>query len=141
MKFIPIICKAYLGFSLASILSVSINGLLDPQGVMDLVQVTLPNTDAISSIRGVYGGVGFTVCMCILYLFLHNLEKGVVLLTVFWGSYAISRLITLLSDGPLGTFGQQWLMIESILCLLGLGIWFASRLRKEKQSFILKAEI
>jgi len=141
MKFIPIICKAYLGFSLASILSVSIYGLLDPQGVMDLVQVTLPNTNAISSIRGVYGGVGFTVCMCILYLFLHNLEKGVVLLTVFWGSYAISRLITLLSDGPLGTFGQQWLMIESILCLLGLGIWFASRLRKEKQPFILKAEI
>lgn len=141
MKFIPIISKFYLGFSLASILSVSLYALLDPQGVMDLVQVTLPNTDAISSIRGVYGGVGFTICMCILYLLLHNLEKGVVFLTIFWGSYAISRLITLISDGPLGPFGLQWLMIESLLCLLGLGTWFASRLRKEKQKFILRSEI
>lgn len=39
----------------------------DPQAVMDLVLVKLDNTDAYSSIRGVYGGVGIAILGVLLY--------------------------------------------------------------------------
>jgi len=41
-------------------------------------------------------------------------------LTMFWFSYASSRLITMVVDGPLGDFGNQWISIESAFGILGL---------------------
>jgi nitrate reductase gamma subunit len=64
--------RIYLGVSLLSLLSVSMMALFDPQSVMDLVDVQLGNTDALSSIRGVYGGVGITICLSILYLLIKH---------------------------------------------------------------------
>jgi len=126
--------RAYIGFSILSLLTVSLLALADPQAVMDLVGVELGNTDALSSIRGVYGGVGITICLNLLYLMIRYPEKGAAFLSLFWGAYAFSRLITLASDGPLGDFGNQWLLIESFLSLLGLGIWqvLVSERRKQK---------
>lgn len=87
---------------------------------MDLVQVQLPNNDAFSSIRGVYGGVGFTITVVILYTLFKNRKKGLAFNALLWGAYAASRLITIAAEGSLGSFGQQWLMIESSLCLMSL---------------------
>lgn len=128
------LARIYIGFSACSVLWVSIKALFDPQSVMDLVGVALPNTDAISSVRGVYGGVGITICLSLCYLLYYYPEKGAAFLSLFWGAYAFSRLVTLVSDGPLGDFGNQWLLIESCLSLLGLGIWqfLISERRKQK---------
>lgn len=133
--------RIYLGFSLLSLLSVSMMALFDPQSVMDLVDVQLSNTDALSSIRGVYGGVGITICLCILYLLIKHPEKGAGFLSIFWGAYAFSRLITLISDGPLGDFGSQWLIIESIMALIGLGLWLTLSSGRRKQKFILNPSL
>ncbi|MBX2978448.1 MAG: DUF4345 family protein [Flavobacteriales bacterium] len=43
-------------------------------------------------------------------------------IALFWGMYAISRLITISMEGPLGDFGSQWLVIESTLSLVALGL-------------------
>lgn len=131
--------RIYLGFSIFSLLVVSIMALFDPQSVMDMVGVKLGNTDALSSIRGVYGGVGITICLSILYLLIYNPEKGAGFLSIFWGAYAFSRLITLISDGPLGDFGNQWLMIETFMALIGLGLWLALNSSKRKQKLYLKS--
>jgi hypothetical protein len=133
--------RIYLGFSLLSLLSVSMMALFDPQSVMDLVDVQLSNTDALSSIRGVYGGVGITICLSILYLLIKHPEKGAGFLSIFWGAYAFSRLITLISDGPLGDFGSQWLIIESIMALIGLGLWLTLSSDRRKQKFILNPSL
>lgn len=133
--------RIYLGFSLLSLLSVSMMALFDPQSVMDLVDVQLRNTDALSSIRGVYGGVGITICLSILYLLIKHPEKGAGFLSIFWGAYAFSRLITLISDGPLGDFGSQWLVIESIMALIGLGLWLTLSSGRRKQKFILNSSL
>lgn len=133
--------RIYLGFSLLSLLSVSMMALFDPQSVMDLVDVQLRNTDALSSIRGVYGGVGITICLSILYLLIKHPEKGAGFLSIFWGAYAFSRLITLISDGPLGDFGSQWLVIESIMALIGLGLWLTLSSGRRKQKFILNPSL
>lgn len=93
---------------------------MNPQSVMDLVQVQLPNNDAFSSIRGVYGGVGFTITTVIIYTLFKSRKTGLAFIALLWGTYAVSRLITIAVEGSLGDFGQQWLMIESSLCLMSL---------------------
>lgn len=133
--------RFYLLFSILAILAFSLMALFDPQYVMDFVGVKLSNNDAISSIRGVYGGVGLTICLTLAYLFLLHPEKGAAFLSVFWGSYAFSRLITLFSEGPLGDFGNQWMFLETLLALLGLALWYLLQSKRRSQKFILKPRI
>lgn len=112
--------KVFVGISILSVGSVGILSLLNPQGTMDLVQVQLSNNDALSSIRGVFGGVGITLTISLLYLYFTNLNLAVKFLTLFWGLYAFSRLITILVDGSLGAFGNQWILIETFFFLIGI---------------------
>lgn len=112
--------KGFILFSAFSLGYVALLGIINPQGVMDLVGVKLPNTDAISSIRGVYGGVGITIVILLVYLAFFQTAKGISFLSIFWGSYALSRITTWISDGALGNFGTQWLVIESVMCMIGI---------------------
>jgi hypothetical protein len=102
-------------FSAFSLLMVSAMAFFSPQMVMDLVQVRLPNNDAFSSIRGVYGGVGLTIVISLVYLLVKDKKQALGFLTMLWGFYALSRLITVAAEGPLGDFGSRWLGIESVL--------------------------
>jgi len=122
-----------IGTSVLGILSVSVMAFRDPQAVMDLVQVKLESADAYSSIRGVYGGAGIAILGVLLYLSLTDRKAALGFIALFWGMYAISRLITISLEGPLGDFGSQWLVIESTLSLLALGllVW---RLRWERRA-------
>jgi len=127
MKTVNLLSKIFVGLSILGIAYVAFASLLDPQATMDLVQVTLPNTDALSSIRGVYGGVGLAISIALVYLLIKDLPKALALLGLFWGGYAISRLLTWMVDGPLGAFGTQWLGIEITFCLLATVLWGVGR--------------
>lgn len=109
----------YTGISLLGILSVSLLSLVNPQSTMDLVNVNLNNTDAISSIRGIYGGLGMAIISGLTYLSIKNISQVTAFLTLFWFSYVVSRFITMLVDGPLGDFGKQWIIIEGVMFLGG----------------------
>lgn len=119
-KIIKISSRIYIGFSILSLMYVSLLSMYSPQATMDLVSTQLTNSDAISSIRGIYGGVGLVITITLIYLLLTDLTKGLVFLSLFWGSYAVSRIITICVNGPLGSFGSQWLKIEMVLCILAL---------------------
>jgi hypothetical protein len=114
--------RGFILFSAFSLVYVAILALWNPQAVMDLVQLKLTNTDAISSIRGVYGGVGITIFITLVYLGINHIEKGLAFLSIFWGSYSFSRITTIIVDGALGSFGTNWLWIESIFCLIGISL-------------------
>lgn len=118
-----------MGFSALSMLSVSLMAFANPQSVMDLVQVKLTNTDAFSSIRGVYGGVGFTLFAAILFMAWKEVRRGLVFLMLLWGSYALSRLLTICIEGSLGAFGTQWLITESALFAIATILSLAMRPR------------
>ncbi len=105
-------------------LSVSAMAFYNPQSVMDLVKVDLPNTDPLSSIRGVYGGVGLSIFISLIFLLKKNIQLALGFLTLIWGMYALSRFITICVNGSLGSFGTQWLITESILCLTALVLWY-----------------
>ena len=115
--------------SAASLLSVSFMAFADPQSVMDLVQVQLTNTEAFSSIRGVYGGVGLALGIALLYLMVKDTNKGLAFLCLLWGFYAASLIITIFVEGSLGDFGTQWLVIESLLFGLSASLLLAKQKR------------
>ena len=127
MKTILFASKGFIIFSTLSILSVSLMAFHDPQAVMNLVQVKLTNTDAYSSIRGVYGGAGLTISISLLYLVKKNLPLGLLFLSMLWGCYAISRIITIFMEGKLGAFGTQWLLIESFLFITACTLYQLNR--------------
>lgn len=134
--YILILSRAFILLSAGSIFLVSILAMVDPQKVMDLVQVNLPNTDAYSSIRGVYGGVGLTIFITLIYLLVKNPIQGLSFLVIFWGFYALSRVMTILMDGYLGDFGIQWLMIEFLFFLIGLTILTAHLITRKTNELL-----
>lgn len=126
-KTISVLSKGFVLLSGFCLLSVSIMAFNNPQAVMDLVSVKLPNNDAYSSIRGVYGGVGLTLFICLLYTMRKNIFESLGLLAILWGLYATSRIITHLKEGALGDFGKQWLGIEGLFFLLALGLYLLNK--------------
>ena len=108
-------------------LSVSIMALFDPEGVMAMVRTPLENTDAYSSIRGAFGGVGITLSVVMAWVFRRDRTTGVGFLALFWGNYALCRTLTIAMDGPLGAFGNQWIGIESGLALCALIVYALRR--------------
>lgn len=126
-KLVNLAARSYILFSIASLAAVSCMAYINPQDVMDLVNVSLTNTDAFSSIRGVYGGVGTTLIIALLYLMIKDSGKGLVLLCLLWGFYALSRTITIFIEGALGNFGTQWLTIETSFFIVALVLWILQK--------------
>ena len=137
-KILSISSKAFIIVSILSLAYVAMLSMLNPRATMNLVGVSLPNTDALSSIRGVYGGVGLTIVISLIYLLIKDILKALAFLTLFWGFYALSRFITIAVDGPLGDFGSQWSVIEMSFCILAgsLFIW-QGRLDRSKNVVFL----
>jgi hypothetical protein len=126
--------KGFVLLSAFSLLAVSLMAFQNPQAVMDLVSVKLTNTDAYSSIRGVYGGVGVTIFISLVYTMRKNIMDSLGLLVVLWGLYVVSRIMTIFNEGSLGSFGTQWLTIEGTFCLLATVLLLLNKreARKEK---------
>lgn len=122
-----IVARGFVFLSVLSLAYVALLAMVNPQAVMDLVGVTLPNTDAISSIRGIYGGVGITICIALVYLGWYHVKEGLLFLSLFWGSYAVSRFITSLVEGALGEFGNTWIVIEAFFCVTGIVLLLLNR--------------
>ncbi|MBL7852438.1 MAG: DUF4345 domain-containing protein [Cyclobacteriaceae bacterium] len=106
----------FVGLSAFCFLMVSAMAFINPQSVMDLVQVQLSNTDAASSIRGIYGGAGLSIVIMLIYLSRKDIREALGFLVLLWGFYALSRGITQMAEGPLGPFGKQWILIEALFC-------------------------
>jgi nitrate reductase gamma subunit len=119
-KLVRVATISFIVFSAFCLLMVSLMAFLNPQSVMDLVSVKLTNTDAYSSIRGIYGGVGMTIVISLLYLIRNHVKEALLFLILLWGLYAFSRLITILVEGPLGQFGNQWIITETLFCAIAI---------------------
>lgn len=129
-RVLTIASRSYIVFSALSLLYVSLMAFISPQMVMQLVNVELNNNDALSSIRGVYGGVGLTIFISLVYMVIHAIEKGIQFLCMLWGAYALSRVMTIFLEGPLNDFGSQWLVIELVLFIAGITLLVFIRSKK-----------
>jgi hypothetical protein len=122
-RIIDIATWAIVLISALGTLSVSLMALVDPQGVMAMVHTPLDNTDAYSSVRGVFGGVGLTLAAIMVWVFRRDRTAGLGFIALFWGNYALCRALTIAMDGPLGAFGGQWIVIETMLALAALALY------------------
>lgn len=129
-KILRLATQGFISLSALSLLSVSLMAFHNPQSVMDLVQVTLPNNDAFSSIRGIYGGVGLALSISLFHSIKNDIQKALAFLCMLWGFYALSRIITIFVDGALGAFGTQWLIIESSFFGIALLLWLLNKREK-----------
>ncbi len=59
-----------------------------------------------------------------------NPERGTLFFTMFWLLYALSRIITIWANGPLGEFGNNWLKIELSFGLFALVLYLLHRNNK-----------
>lgn len=126
------------GFILISVMSlmyVALMAMADPQKVMELIQVQIPNNDAYSSLRGVYGGVGLAISLFLLYLIKRYKDLALAFLSLLWGFYAISRLITIFIEGPLGDFGRQWIVIETLFFIIACVLFYLQFKQKSTGQF------
>jgi len=126
------------GFIIISVMSlmyVALMAMADPQKVMELVQVQIPNNDAYSSLRGVYGGVGLAISLFLLYLIKRYKDLALAFLSLLWGFYAISRLITIFIEGPLGDFGRQWIVIETLFFMIACVLFYLQFKQKSTGRF------
>ena len=126
-KKLRVINSLFIGFSALSLLSVSVMAFYNPQSVMDLVAVKLHNTDAFSSIRGVYGGAALAMVIFLVSTIKQQQKTALFFLSLLWGLYAFSRAVTILVDGPLGNFGTQWIITETILFSIAILLYIYTK--------------
>jgi len=78
----------------------------------------------------VYGGVGLALFISLIYLLRKNPSQALVFLAMLWGFYAVSRIITIMIEGQLGSFGNQWLLIEGLLFAMAISLYIVSFKKK-----------
>lgn len=71
----------------------------------------------------------------------YDVTKALAFLALLWGLYALSRVITIYTEGALGSFGQQWLLIETSLCLISGTLLWAVRKQNLPQSSLINEVI
>lgn len=120
----------FISTSIISLLYTSIIAWINPQTIMDFVKTDLPNTDALSSIRGIYGGAGLSFVVILIYGMRKNISKTLLFLSLFWSLYAFARITTMVTDGLLQEFGNTWLIIESSFAFIAFLLFLTT---KEKQ--------
>lgn len=122
---------AVVGFCVLSFGMVSLMAFINPQSVMDLVQTPLPTKDAYSSIRGMYGGVNAVIVFSLIYLFITDRTKSLVLVGLLAGMYAICRVLSMMMEGMPGAFATNWLFIEATVSVIAWVI-VAVKVRSER---------
>jgi hypothetical protein len=68
-----------------------------------------------------------TLVISLVYLLRKDLRKGLAFLMLLWGFYALSRTITIFTEGSLGAFGTQWLVIESVFFGMAATLFISTR--------------
>ena len=122
MQRIKIFNRIYLLLLGAATLNVAIQGLLDPQAIMDNVQVTLGNATARNSVRALYGGVNLALALFWVYAAFRSQREGLRFALLYCGGFALGRLVGIAAEGVPGAFAVQWLVVESVFALLALGL-------------------
>lgn len=112
---VKLFLQAFILFSILNLLTWSVIPFMSLQAIRNLVTIRLPDTTALSSIRGVYGGMGLTLFISLLYLQFTNLRHSLAILCLLSGVVALSPIIITFSEGTLGAFSSQWLLTESLV--------------------------
>ncbi len=127
MRKIEIASNIYLGLIGITFLVVAAKGLIDPQLIMDLVNLDMGNNvTARNSIRALYGGVHLAFGLFVLASIYFKLQKEALGFTALYtAGFVFGRVLSMMMDGTPGDFAKNWLLIESVLFVVTMVFVFA----------------
>ncbi len=120
MKTISIITKIFLVLVGLAFLNIAIQAFINPQSVMDFVNVTLDNISARNSTRAYYGGVNLTFALFLIYGAFKAEKTALILSSLYGGGFVLGRIYSIAIEGQPSSFIITWLIIELTLTLVSL---------------------
>lgn len=120
MKKINLITKIFLVVVGLAFLNVAVQAMIDPQSVMDFVNVQLENISARNSTRAFYGGVNLTFALFLIYGAFKMQREALILAILYGGGFVIGRIYSIIVDGTPSTFIFTWLGIETFLTIVSI---------------------
>lgn len=120
MKTISIFTKVFLVLVGLAFLNIAIQAFINPQSVMNFVNVTLDNISARNSTRAYYGGVNLTFALFFIYGAFKAEKTALILASLYGGGFVLGRVYSILIEGQPSIFIITWLIIELTLTLIAL---------------------
>lgn len=93
------ITKVFLMIIGVAFLNVAIQALVNPQSVMDFVDVSLDNISAKNSIRAYYGGVNLALALFMMYGAFKMRREALLFLILYGSGFVVGRIYGILVDG------------------------------------------
>ena len=120
MKKLNLVTKVFLVIIGLAFLNVAVQAMIDPQSVMDFVNVQLENISARNSTRAFYGGVNLTFALFLIYGAFKMQREALILAILYGGGFVIGRIYSIIVDGTPSTFIFTWLGIETFLTIVSI---------------------
>ena len=124
MKTIQTFTTVFLVLVGLAFLNIAVQAFIDPQSVMDFVDVQLNNVSARNSTRAYYGGVNLTFALFLIYGAFRMKREALILAALYGGGFVLGRLYSILLEGTPSSFIFTWLTIESVLTLVALTLLY-----------------
>ena len=105
--------KVFLLFAAVPTLLVGLQGLIDPQGIMDNVDVILGNNSGKSSTRAIYGGMHIMFGGFIAYGAFKAQREALLILALYTIGFVLGRVTSLILDGMPNAFISTWIFVEA----------------------------
>ncbi len=112
------VTKIFLVLVGLAFLNVGVQAFINPQSVMDFVNVALDNVSARNSIRAYYGGVNIAFGLFLLYGAFKMEREALILCLLYGGGFVVGRIYSILVEGTPSSFIFTWLGIEIVLTLV-----------------------
>ena len=125
------ITAVFLAFVGLAFLKTGLEAILDPQTVMDYVQVTLDNASARNSIRSFYGFVNAALGLFMIFGAFRMQREALALSLLYAGSFTMGRLYGLAVDGLASDFIYTWMITEAIVAICSMSLLLARRNKPE----------
>src|SRR6187549_208993 len=113
MMIITRFAQVFLGIMGLAFCKVGIEGLIDPQAVLQQVGITLDNPSAMSSMRAVYGGMHLFFGLMCFWSAMKEPASALRLVALYTSGFVIGRAISFVIDGAPNPFVFTWLGTEA----------------------------
>ncbi len=124
MKKQQLISKIFLILTGLAFLNIAVQAMIDPQSVMDFVDVELGNISARNSTRAYYGGVNLFFALFLFYGAFKMQKEALILAALYGGGFVVGRLYSIVIEGTPSSFIWTWLGIESVLTIVALTLLY-----------------
>lgn len=104
MKSINVITKVFLILVGLAFLNIAVQAFINPQSIMDFVDVKLDNISARNSIRAYYGGVNLAFAAFLIYGSFKAKREVLLFSSLYGGGFVVGRIYSILMEGMPSSF-------------------------------------